>query len=120
MAGKSRRDKVQEWTERLQRFEASSLSVDQFCQVEGVAQASYYRWKTKLRNHAAAPSPKNRFQNVRVSLGTASFGHRTTVQLGQGICIELGNDLLIADLVVNRVLDAVVHTDRNAAPSKAK
>ena len=120
MAGGSRREKVQEWTERLQRFEASSLTVGQFCKAEGVAQASYYRWKTKLQD-ASTLSPRGRFQAVRVSPAATSPGQQqTTIQLGRGIHIELGNNLLVAELVVNRVLDAVVDADRNPTTDSSK
>ena len=36
--------KRQEWTRRLQRFEASGLSVRQFCRAEGVSTAAFAYW----------------------------------------------------------------------------
>jgi len=40
--------KVDEWTERLVRFQNSDTTVVQFCQDEGVSQPSFYQWKRKL------------------------------------------------------------------------
>ncbi len=122
MARGSRAGKVQEWTQRIRRFEKSSLTVAQFCQAEGVAEQSYYHWKRRLRNAVTAPSPRNRFQAVRVSPAGRLSSEPTTIQLGKGIHIELGSDLPVAEQVVKQVLDVVLDADRHqaATPTKAK
>ena len=104
-------EKVQEWTERLERFAASSLTVAQFCEAEGVSQQSYYHWKRRLR---ADGVPTSGFRAVQVSSATTWASQPTTVQLGGGVCIELGDNLQVAELVVNRVLHAVVDTEAPA------
>ncbi|MGB7346514.1 MAG: hypothetical protein WBD20_20000, partial [Pirellulaceae bacterium] len=38
------------WSERIDRFKSSSLSVAQFCAAEGCSQASFYQWRSKLRS----------------------------------------------------------------------
>jgi len=122
MARGSRPEKVQEWTHRLQRFEDSSLTVAEFCKAEHVSEQSYYHWKKKLRDASARLSPQSHFQAVRVSSARTAPNQPTLIQLGRGIQIELGNDLPVADLVVNRVLDVVVDADRTRTtlPTKAK
>lgn len=122
MARGFRTEKVQEWTQRIKRFEKSSLTVAQFCQAEGVAEQSYYHWKRKLRNSVARRSPRNRFQAVRVSPAGGLSSEPTTIQLGKGIHIELGSDLPVAERVVQQILDVVLDTDRHqsAPPTKAK
>ena len=44
------------WTERLQRFAGSGLSVSAFCKSEGVSQQSFYHWKSKLRSQPPSPA----------------------------------------------------------------
>jgi hypothetical protein len=115
-----RAEKVREWTERLKRFEASSLTVAQFCKSERGSKQSYYHWKRKLRDGTAASSSGRSFQSVRVSAASTSPGQPTTIQLGRGIRIELGHDLPVAELVVTRVLDVVIDADRTQAPTRSK
>ncbi len=38
------------WRNRLARFAASKLTVEAFCQSEAVSVASFYGWRTRLRN----------------------------------------------------------------------
>ena len=38
------------WRDRLARFAASKLTVEAFCQGEAVSVASFYGWRTRLRN----------------------------------------------------------------------
>lgn len=40
--------KVQEWVDRLARFQGSGLAAAKFCQTEGVSLPSFYQWKRKL------------------------------------------------------------------------
>ena len=44
------------WSERLQRFRASRLSVVAFCKAEGVCCHSFYYWKRLLAAPAEAPA----------------------------------------------------------------
>lgn len=54
----SRPETVDLWRQRLQRFYPSSMTVAQFCQLEGVSQASFYKWKKTLRELSQQPSPR--------------------------------------------------------------
>ncbi len=38
------------WRNRLARFAAAKLTVEAFCQSEAVSVASFYLWRTRLRN----------------------------------------------------------------------
>jgi len=49
--------KVQEWTDRLLRFQNSTVTVTQFCDSEGVSTPSFYHWKQKLRDRLPPQSP---------------------------------------------------------------
>ena len=38
------------WQERLAGREASGLSIDEFCDAEGVSRSTFYRWLERLRD----------------------------------------------------------------------
>jgi hypothetical protein len=56
MPAESRRNARQAWTERLQRFPDSGLSVTAFCNLEGVSVQSFYHHKSKLRSGPPSPA----------------------------------------------------------------
>jgi hypothetical protein len=50
--------KAQLWANRLREFDASSLSVAQFCQSIGCSIPTFYQWRRKLAGQIpAAPAP---------------------------------------------------------------
>jgi hypothetical protein len=51
--------KAQLWTKRLREFEASSLSVAQFCQSVGCSSPTFYLWKRKLARARPAKSTRS-------------------------------------------------------------
>lgn len=53
-----RPETVELWRQRLQRFDPASMTVAQFCQLEGVSQASFYKWKKTLRELSQQPLPR--------------------------------------------------------------
>ena len=54
----SRPETVELWRQRLQRFDPASMTVAQFCQLDGISQASFYKWKKTLRELSQQPSPR--------------------------------------------------------------
>ena len=40
----------QNWQERIEDFEASGLSIEEFCQQEEVSRTTFYRWVNQLRD----------------------------------------------------------------------
>ena len=40
----------QNWQERIEDYQASGLSVEEFCQQEEVSKATFYRWVNQLRD----------------------------------------------------------------------
>ena len=99
--------KVQQWTERLERFAQAGQTVVQFCQDERVSQPSFYQWKKKLADQAS-PTPANSksspsaFRAVEVTSPSQSA---TTIRLANGIEIELGGDLRVVQAVVKQLLE---------------
>jgi len=45
----SGRDEFREWQERLNRFEASGLSIDAFCRQEAVGRSTFMDWLQTLK-----------------------------------------------------------------------
>jgi hypothetical protein len=86
--------KVEQWSDRLKRFESSSETVTQFCLAEGVSQPSFYQWKKKLgivkqvrggtANRAKRPIRRNRneptFKPIQLT-PAAGPRQRTTIRL---------------------------------------
>lgn len=117
--------KVQQWTDRLERYQKSGQTVARFCQKEGISAPSFYQWKKKLAGELKASKarliagstrqpvqPTQRqgestptssgFQSVELLPAASSV---TTIRLPHGIEIELGSDLRVIDLLVKPLLE---------------
>ena len=46
------------WQQRLLRFDASQMTVTQFCLSEGISQASFYKWKKRFQDPSVQPKPR--------------------------------------------------------------
>jgi transposase-like protein len=133
MSCESNSSKVQQWTDRLDRYRQSDRTVSEFCRKEGISTPSFYQWKKKLAsepdNGGQARSIADRasqqvqstqrqgdststgsgFQSVELLPTSSSV---TTIRLPNGIEIEVGSDLRVIDLLVKQLLDR--STDREA------
>ena len=62
--------KVEEWQQRIVRFEKSELTAMPFCQDEGVSTAAFYKWRKKFRDLSKpttdADRPAGSFTPVRL------------------------------------------------------
>lgn len=101
-------DKVAEWTARLERLNASGLSVARFCEREGVSAVSVYLWRKKLatapRSTAMSTTPiKSPFQRVEL-MTSALHSQSAVIRLPQGISIELGSDAQFAAEIVESLV----------------
>jgi|MudIll2142460700_1097286.scaffolds.fasta_scaffold721477_2 transposase-like protein len=56
MARKVSKETVQLWRERMAHQAASGVSIRQFCDQEGIPQATFYAWRLRLRERTATPS----------------------------------------------------------------
>jgi hypothetical protein len=54
------------WSERLQRFRTTQLSVVAFCQAEGVSAHAFYYWKRQLAEPTSAADSAPRLIPVRI------------------------------------------------------
>jgi hypothetical protein len=85
--------KVQEWSDRLERFQSSGLTALKFSQGEGVSLQSFYQWKRKL-TAPASPAP----ESTRVPTAFAAIELKPTtstttiIRLPNGVTIEWGGD----------------------------
>lgn len=91
MSNRSNTSVRQVWVARVDRFQQSHQSVAEFCQAEGVSQASLYQWRRKLNvANAAAPQPLPAF--VPVKLRASEVAQPTTVmsvELPGGVRVRL-------------------------------
>ena len=103
----SSRSKVQQWTERLERFARAGQTVAQFCQDETVSVPSFYQWKKKLAEQDGQTSshPKSSRSAFRAVDVIPPSQSATTVRLANGIEIELGGDLRVVQAVVKQLLE---------------
>ncbi len=116
--------KVRQWTERLKRFQDSSLTVAAFCRNESVSVPSFYQWKKKLAGEPKTGKSKQSGGQARQeveparrtgdSITAANFqpvellptnSTATTIRFPSGIEIELGSDLRVIELLVKQLLD---------------
>ena len=109
MARGSKAEKVNAWSERLERFQRSDLTVARFCEAEGVSQAAFYAWRKRLANRSeSSGNPKvarPKFQSVEVATPLGKPEQRAaTIRLAEGIEIELGSDPRVAGQVVESIV----------------
>ena len=110
MPSRSNAKKIKEWTRRLKRFEATKQTSAAFCRDEGISVASLYQWRRRLDEKRDAPA-STPFQAVHVTAAPAmAIQEPTVIQLTDGVRIQLGTDLAVAELVVQRLLAATVET----------
>jgi len=117
--------KVQEWSDRLKRYQRSGETVARFCRKEGISGPSFYQWKKRLtgesntrqaklisgsaqqhvqtrRRQVESPPTSSRFQSVELLPVPSSS---MTIRFPNGIEIELGSDLRVMDMLVKRLLE---------------
>jgi hypothetical protein len=84
------------WREILGRQEQSGLSAREFCQREGIAVGSLYRWRSRLGQSASLPEPSSRartgtsreFIDVG-ALGSSGSRFEVRLDLGGGLSLHL-------------------------------
>jgi hypothetical protein len=87
------------WARRMDRYQACSLTVKEFCRREGVSVPSFYQWKKKLARASAEPT------FVRVSLPQQSAAP-VTVKLPGGAEVRI--EAMADSTTLRRVLAAVI------------
>ena len=73
----SRLETCKLWQQRLLRFDASQMTVAQFCLSEGVSQASFYNWIKRLQDPSVLPKtqpakPEAQFIPLRLTADSAN------------------------------------------------
>lgn len=105
----SKSARVEHWLDRLHRHSQSGQTIAQFCSSERVSAPSFYQWKRRLAatlsenqetRTVLAKTQQPSFAEVRI-IGQASPG---CVSLPGGIGIQLGTDLVVAAIVIDRIL----------------
>lgn len=118
--------KMAAWRGRIRRFEASVLTVPQFCEREGVSRSAFYIWRQKVKNQITAgigkqmvdgssrePLPiSGKFASVIVHAAKPPV----TVRLPGDVRLELpGDNLAALQAVVAEVMQQAAAATKGAA-----
>jgi hypothetical protein len=103
--------KAQLWTKRFREFEASSLSVAQFCQSVGCSSPTFYLWRRKLTGSKSTKSTTSAQASRTVPSSHSAFLQVQTksdcsiqVKLLSGVVISLPIEALdCLPQILNRI-----------------
>ncbi len=86
-----RPETIRRWTERLQRFKQSDMTVAQFCRAEGISPPSFYQWKRELGEETSLPD--SAFLPVTLpappTSSVSSPHSTTTIELPGGVRVQI-------------------------------
>ena len=95
-AKKADADQWQFWKMVLETFTSSGLSVRQFCQQEGLSEASFYSWRKRLSTHQKPDTNQTPLQPepfIQVSMPPAKpMGLELVLSSGHTLRIPVGVD----------------------------
>jgi hypothetical protein len=94
-AKKADTDQRQFWAMVLDTFKSSGLSVRQFCQQEGLSEASFYSWRKRLSTHQKPDTHKAPLQPepfIQVSMPPVKSGVLELV-LSSGHTLRIPSDM---------------------------
>lgn len=80
--------KAAAWRRRVRRFERAGMTVERFCEEEGVSASTFYRWRKKLAGRRTPIRDGNHatvFQAVRVTPADTPLA----IQLPGGVRVEV-------------------------------
>ena len=66
-------DDYLDWQERLESYQASGLSLDEFCLREGVSRSTFYRWVDRLKDGIPESMIAEKEARERAESGQAAF-----------------------------------------------
>lgn len=96
------------WRERLRRYHREGGTVVQFCQQAGVSVASFYAWRRRLEDRAAASgSPSPVFAPVSIAPVVSDL----RIDVGKGVVIRL--PLGVEERVLSTCLRAALEVTRS-------
>lgn len=82
MHGRTHGNVRQRWTDLLNRFDESGLTVAEFCKRERCSAASFYQWRRKLLGQKSRRSSGRTFVPIKIAdAGDRSFSPQATVSL---------------------------------------
>ena len=79
------------WRLRLRQQPNSGLSIDQFCQREGVSLSGFYAWKRRLAFAAVSPVKASPSQSAFVPVIVRPDSESQAAASAEFVTIELGN-----------------------------
>src|SRR6266478_2800214 len=91
--GKKMEAKSEYWRERITEQERSGMSVQRFCQEQGLTEQSFYLWRKRLRKQQPMRFALVETGPARQHLATES-GLELVLATGERLCIGAGVDAL--------------------------
>ena len=112
-------DDYLDWQERLESFNASGLSIDEFCLQEGVSRSTFYRWMGRLKDGIPEAMVTEETARQRAESGEAVFVPITLKASPVEIELPNGGVVRLPLGVGQAVLVEVIRTVGTLRPWKA-
>lgn len=90
-----RRLSSEAWRAVLARFSESGLSVQAFCEREGIGIASFYQWRAKLGGSVAEPKPQVVKEETLKTAGFVDLGTLSASVSRFELRLDLGGGVLL-------------------------
>lgn len=123
-------EKIRIWSRRFARFCSGRQTVAQFCNAEGVSEASYYYWKRKLDstdlpsdnvsqnlNESNARTPSNLRPTFEAVSIVSEVTSPSTLCLGPDVEIRFGNDLPTVATIVQQLVKQLIESQPTQRPA---
>lgn len=82
-----RTDSIARWREIVEQQRGSGLTITAFCRRMGVAQASFFAWRRKLRAGVSLRGLGEMFAEVKVAPQPATGSSAIELRLSNGRCV---------------------------------
>lgn len=112
-------DDYLDWQERLESYNASGLSIDEFCLQEGVSRSTFYRWMGRLKDGIPEAMVAEETARQRAESGEAVFVPITLKASPVEIELPNGGVVRLPLGVGQAVLVEVIRTVGTLRPWKA-
>lgn len=86
----TRNYRLQQWADIIARRNGSGMSIQAWCEEQGINQKSYYYWQRKLREAASTQPRGLSTVNAQVPQGWTTLGLQEEAAGSQGLIVEVG------------------------------
>jgi hypothetical protein len=97
--------KIREWTERIERFHRSQVSLTQFCRDEGVSVQSFYQWRKRIISNLGGKAAPNDLLANKAALDQSPSSNADAISVR--ITIESAGIVIHCDCDPSHLIDTV-------------